>query len=79
MAKDRELADHERAHSGKPGAKVQHGMDFEQRIQAVREQMPEYGYRKVHGAVNYMGPDANVSVRQVRKHMKIGKEYQDED
>lgn len=25
MAKDKELADHERAHSGKPGAKVRHG------------------------------------------------------
>lgn len=25
MAKDKELADHERAHTGKPGSKVRHG------------------------------------------------------
>lgn len=27
MAKDKELADHERAHSGVPGSKVRHGAD----------------------------------------------------
>lgn len=27
MAKDKELADHERAHTGKPGSKVRHGAD----------------------------------------------------
>lgn len=27
MAKDRELQDHERAHSGQPGAKARHGAD----------------------------------------------------
>lgn len=28
MAKDRELQDHERAHSGKPGAKARHGANI---------------------------------------------------
>lgn len=32
MAKDKELLDHERAHTGKPGSKVRHGMDAVGRV-----------------------------------------------
>ena len=32
MAKDKELADHERAHTGKPGSKVRHGADATSKV-----------------------------------------------
>lgn len=39
MAKDKELADHERAHSGKPGAKVRHGADATGKVSYPKDSM----------------------------------------
>lgn len=47
--------------------------DARQRVLDVASAYPEYGYRKVHAAVN-MDKGAPVSARQVRKHLEVGKE-----
>ncbi len=80
MAKDRELQDHERAHSGVAGSKVDHGpvSDSPQFMtKLVKGLNPDYGYRRVHALINTQG--LNVSQRQVRKHMGIGRENQQDD
>lgn len=81
MAKDRELADHERAHSGKPGDKVEHGdifpMEREEinrnRVHDLKSIYPSYGYRKISALSKTEGVGGTpfpLSTRQVRKHLK---------
>lgn len=89
MAKDRELQDHERAHTGVAGSKVDHGHHptvssqgpFDNaavlgHLDRIKTRSSDYGYRRVHAAANQEG--TTISQRQVRKYMKIGKEYQDD-
>lgn len=76
MAKDRELQDHERAHTGKAGSDVDHGWGARERLFNTMERFPDYGYRRVHAVVNMQG--TKISQRQVRKHMGIGRENQDD-
>lgn len=47
MAKDKELADHERAHTGQPGSKVRHGADAVGKIPLI---MDKQGMIDMHNA-----------------------------
>lgn len=61
MAKDRELQDHERAHTGKPGAKVRHGQDAVGSVnRIVIHRHPDFGEYRVKnkgGAGHYFTDD----------------------
>lgn len=50
MAKDKELADHERAHSGVAGSKVRHGADATGKV-------PKFGSQEFHDAHVAKYPD----------------------
>lgn len=65
-----ELADHERAHSGQPGAKVRHGADAVGAMKPfVIHHHPDYDEYKVgRGKASYYTNDKEDATNTARKH-----------
>lgn len=68
MAKDRELRDHERAHTGKPGAKVRHGQDALKKITTK----PKFGHQESE-------EELRISMQTPQEMAAIGDRWRKED
>lgn len=74
MAKDKELADHERAHNGKPGMKVRHGAD------ATGKVYKDKGFHLPNSLINHLsdGKSGNVLISGPDSSRSIYVDYHDD-